>query len=806
MITNYFKVAFRNLMRNKLYSLINVLGLAIGLMACILILLYVRFELSYDRFHDKADRIYRIGVHGIIGGNEFEQPVTCPPLAKTLPLEFPEIEVATRVRNFGYPVLRYKDKVFSEERWFNTDSTFFEVFTVPFIQGDQTTALKKPNTAVITESMAQKYFGDENPIGKILNSDNRRDIEVVGVVEDFPPNSHFHFDFLGSLINYGDGDSDFWVNNNYYTYFVLRPGHDPKEVEQKLELLVRKYIGPQVQQVLGVSWEQLQANGAAYQYFIQPLKDIHLHSQFTAELEPPGNAAYVTIFSIIAIFILAIACINFMNLATARSARRAREVGIRKTLGSTRQQLISQFIAESVLTTAFAVTLAVLLVLLLLPSFNRLVNMQLHLGLFSAWATIPLLLATILGVGILAGSYPAFFLASFRPVKVLKSDRKNRAGHAWLRSGLVIFQFLISIALFASASTIFQQLNFMQYKDLGFNKDNLIIIEKTDDIGRFIQPFKQELLEHQAIIAVSNSNTVPGRGYGNTVHTHSETTWEDTYLLYNSFNDMNLKDVFQFEMAEGRFFDPERVTDSTAVVINETAVQNLGLKDPIGKYLIRPGGPDGDVRSQIIGVVKDFHYYSLHQPILPLALYPYQAGGFGRCTTVRIIPGQAQAALQHIEQVWHKYAGSQPFEYEFFDDDFNRLYSSEVRTRQIVSIFSGLAIFIACLGLFGLASFTTEQRTKEIGIRKAMGASIPGIFGLLTRDTLKLVLLAALIALPVSYYLMNSWLQNYAYRIGYSILGFFISTVIAGLIALLTISQQTLKAATANPVKALKYE
>ncbi|MBU0711903.1 ABC transporter permease [bacterium] len=805
MIKNYLKVALRNISRHKVYSFINILGLAIGLTACILILLYLQYELSYDRWNDKADRIYRIALHGILGENEFNGSVACAPLAKTLIAEFPEVESTARIRTYGYPVLRYNEKVFSEELFYHVDSTFFDVFTIEFLMGDPKTCLSEPNTVVLTELMMKKYFGDEDPIGKIINSDNRTDWKVTGVIKDFPKNSHFHPDFLASFLN-NEGDQNIWVSNNYSTYVLLKEGHNYKDLEAKFPDLVRKYVGPQIQQFLGVSWDQLVANGAAYEYFLQPLTDIHLKSHLDFELEPNGNALYITLFSIIAMFILIIACINFMNLATARSANRAREVGIRKTLGSNRSQLIGQFLTESIIITFIAVVIAMIFVKLLLPQFNNLIQTSLIINYFSNIYIIPLLLLTAVVVGGLAGVYPAFYLASFRPVKVLKGEKQKGGREATLRSILVVFQFLISIALFTGSFIIYRQLSFMQNRDLGFNKDNLIIVEKTDDIAQSFAAFKKGLLENPTIISVANSRTVPGRNIGNSVYSHSDAANEDSKLLNVDATDIDFTETYGIPMVAGRFFIAGRSTDSTGVILNESAVRELGIENPVGKYLTQTGqNSDEILKYEIMGVMKDFHYQSLHRKIEPLVMF-FNRFNAGRTTTVRIDPKYKKEAIQHIESTWYKYAGNQAFEYVFLDDDFNRLYLSEIRTRQIVTIFSTLAIFIACLGLFGLASFTTEQRTKEIGIRKAMGASVPSIFTLLSKDILKLVLLAALIALPASYYMMSNWLQNFAYRIGYSIFGFILSTVIAGIIAILTISKQTYKAASANPVDALKYE
>jgi len=807
MFKNYLKIAFRNLIRQKGYSFINITGLAIGIASCLLIFLYVQDELSYDRYNEKADRIYRVCIHGIVGSNEFNQTVTAAPMAQALVNDYPEVEAATRFWNFGYPVLRYKDKVFSEERFFSADSNIFDVFTIPFIEGNPKTALNKPNTLVLTQSMARKYFGDEDPMGKVLNADNRRDYIVTGVVRDVPHNSHFHFDFLASLSTYEVSRSTRWLNNNYLTYIVLRKGISPKLLEKKFPAMVRKYVGPQVQEALGISLDQMAANGNLYEFYLQPLTDIHLHSHLSFEIEPNGDATYVLIFSIIAIGILLIACINFMNLATARSANRAREVGIRKTLGSNRLQLIRQFLAETIFTSFFAIFFALIFVEMLLPYFNNLAGKNISMHFFDNILVIPALVGLAVFVGIMAGSYPAFFLASFRPVQVLKGNVKSGNKNPWLRSGLVIFQFAISIILIIGTFIVYNQMQYIQNKNLGFNKEQVVVIEKTDDIGTQIKPFKQELLQNSNVISVSNSSTLPGKDFGSNVHKVANTSGEETHLLWTLFSDRNFAETYQIKMAEGRFFSPERKTDSMAVVLNQTAVKVLGLTDPIGKDLVQIGStPERSVTFKIIGVTKDFNFQSLHQKIRPLVMKSYGSRGFGRYTSVRIAPGHIKETLAYLEKTWHKFAGAQAFEYVFFDQDFAKIYQSEQRTSQILSVFSILAIFIACLGLFGLASFVTEQRTKEIGIRKSLGASVANITLLLSKEFARWMVLANLVAWPVAFFIMKDWLNNFAYRIDLSIFTFLSATLIAILIALFTVSYQTIKASLTNPVDALRYE
>lgn len=809
MFKNYLKVTLRNLFRYKGFSLINISGLAIGVTACLLIMLYVQEEWSYDRHHEKADRIYRVILKGNVGGNDFNTATACAPMAGTLLREFPEIEQTTRFRNFGFPVMRYKDKVFSEEKFYSADSTFFEVFTVPFLKGDPKTALNKPNAVVLTRSMAQKYFGQQNPLGKALNADNRRDYLVTGVVEDPPETSHFHFDFLGSLATYDDSRNTQWVSNNYYTYVLLKEGVEPEAVESKLPLLVRKYVDPQIQKAVGITYDQLVQSGGSYEYFLQPLTDIHLHSDLDYEIEPNGNAATVTIFGLIAAIILLIACVNFTNLATARSANRAKEVGVRKTLGSNRAQLVWQFLAETVFLAVMAVGIAVILVQLVLPWFNELTGKQLALGLSGSWMIWPLLAAVAGIVGVLAGIYPALFLASFKPVKVLRAaGGRSREGHGGrLRSALVVFQFTVSIILIIGVFVVRNQLEFIQNKRLGFDKEHVVIVHKTDDIGAQIQPFMQSLKQHAKIINASNSNTLPGLPFNSNVHQVEGAPSAEQHLLFDMRADHDFAATYQVQLTEGRYFSREWPTDSSGIILNETAVRAMGIEQPVGKKVIAAGPtPQQSDKYTIIGVVEDFHFESLHQKIRPMAIKLFDRKGFGRYISVRLAPGELQQTISYIENTWREFAGNQAFEYTFFDQDFAKLYDAEQRTSDVLTLFAGLAVIIACLGLFGLASFTTEQRTKEIGIRKALGASAAGVVVLLSRQFTGWVILANLIAWPLAYLLTQNWLQNFAYHTDFEFVHFIFAAGLALLIALVTVSYQTIRAALANPVESLRYE
>lgn len=802
MFSNYLKITFRNLLRYKGYSFINIAGLAVGLACCIVIIVFDQYELGYDRMYPNADRIYRVSLRGRVNNTQLDMAVSCGPLAAALNADLPEVEAVTRLVNNGFPVLRYNDKVFSEERFFRADSTFFRVFPMPFVKGDPEKALAAPWQVVITQSMARKYFGNEDPVGKRLNMDRLIDWTVTGVIEDIPEQSHFHCDFIGSLTVKDDN----WLSNNYHTYFLLRQGTDMTEFQRKLNQLVKDHVGPQVEAALGVSFDQMLKAGSRYGYIAEPLTSIHLHSHLDHEIEPNGDVSYVYIFSAIAVAILLIGCFNFMNLSTARSERRAKEVGIRKTLGSQRWQLIRQFSMESILMCAIAVAIALIAVEFLLPFFRNLSGKEIHLSLFDSFWTIPALLLFTIGVGILAGSYPAFFLSSFQPLSALKQEAIGGA-RSRFRSGLVVFQFVISIVLMIGTFIVYRQLGFIQNKNLGFDQEQVIVVEKVDDIGAQLQPFKSQILSAAGILSATNSTSLPGRLFGDSAFKVEGTGGEQVSDLMVLGCDVDFAKTFDLKMQTGRFFSREHPSDTMAVVLNATAVRQLGITDPVGKRLLAfSGGPGRTVPYEIVGVVNDFNFESLHREIRPLVFLLFHQGSFGRVMSVKVEGGTYQKTLAELESAWHTFAGEQAFEYTFFDQNIARMYMNEQRTGKIVTVFSVLAIVIACLGLLGLAAFVAERRTKEIGIRKVMGASVAGIVKLLTREFVILVVIANLVAWPIAYWITNRWLQDFAYRITIGIWVFLAAGVLALLIAFMAVAYQAVKAALANPVEALRCE
>jgi putative ABC transport system permease protein len=599
-----------------------------------------------------------------------------------------------------------------------------------------------------------------------------------------------------------------WIGNNFYIYFVLRPGASAEAVEEKLQELVRRHAAPQFQQMFGVSWDQLLKSGAQYRYFLQPLTAIHLHSHLEFELEANGDISTVYLFSLVAFGVFLLACVNFVNLTTARAATRAREIGIRKAIGSGRGQLIRQFLFESSLTSFLAIILAVVLAMLLRPFFNRLAGANAEIAVQGNPWLLPILLALLILSGLVAGAYPAFYLSSFRPAQVLKGQLGGIKGKSFVRSLLVVFQFTMSIALIIGTLVINRQLHYMQSKKLGFNKEQVLVVKKTDDLGKQVQAFKQELLGNPDIVAVSNSANLMGdQSFGDNVYMVPGASGVAQYILWTMFADEGFMRTYDIKIASGRFFEKDRQSDLQGVVLNETAVKVLGLTDPIGKeltLLIGPGGKPAKIT--ILGIMKDFHFQSLHDEIRPLAFHWFGPDGFGKMVSVRFRTTGIPALLRSIESTWRRLAKGQAFEYEFFDERFAAIYNAEQNTARLLTAFSVLAIAIACLGLLGLATFATQQRTKEIGIRKVLGASVLNLSRLLSNEFLKLVLLANLIAWPLSYFIMNRWLRSFAYRASLGLELFLFSGVLALCIAILTVSYQSIRAARANPVNSLRNE
>jgi putative ABC transport system permease protein len=809
MLKNYFKTALRNLWKNKGFSAINIAGLAIGLATCLLMIIYVVDELSYDRYNKKADRIYRLDGEIKFGDNHFILAAAPAPQGPAMIHDYPEVEKQVRFRSNGGLLIRKGNQNIQEDKVIYADSSVFDVFTLPMIAGDPHKALLAPHTVVITEKIAKKYFNNvAAAIGSTLLVSDSINYKVTGVIRDMPLQSHFNYDFFVSIYeNQQLNRSDQWLNNNFNTYVLLREGADAKKLEAKLPGMVLKYVGPLIKSAVNMSMDDFNKGGGYVRFTMTPLTAIHLHSNKTGELGPNGSMQYVYIFSAIAAFILLIACVNFMNLSTAKSSNRAKEVGVRKVLGSLRPQLIFQFIMESILISLISMILALLIALALLPYFNQLAAKQMEIGLFTRPWLAPGLLGLVIVVGLLAGSYPALFLSSFRPIAVLKGIKSTGFRSGWLRNSLVVFQFGISIFLIVGTVVIYSQLNYIRTKELGFNRDHVLIIQNTNSLGNRIKAYRDELLGLQGVQGVTVSGFLPtADSRNNDVYFLSPAVDPKTAISLQSWPvDEQYIPVLGMKIVAGRNFSKEFPSDSTGLVINETAARMMGYGDPINKNLYR--FQDVDLKKlkvlHIVGVMKDFNFNSLREVVTPLGFMLDSDKGN---MALRINSGNIPRLIAGAEEKWKDIAPGQPFAYSFMDDDFNALYRSEQRMGKISLSFSLLAIFIACLGLFGLTAYAAEQRTKEIGIRKVLGATVTNIIGLLSADFLKLVCLAALITFPFAWWAMHSWLQDFAYRIGISWKVFALAAVMAAGIALLTVSFQAFKAALANPVKSLRTE
>lgn len=803
MFKNYLKVAFRNISKHKFFSLINILGMTIGVTACLLIALYITDELSYDRFHQNASEIYQVGLHAKIGGQDVMTSTTCPPMADAFVKEIPGVEAATRIANvWGSGVVKYEpgNLMFTEELLFYADSNFFEFFSFRLIEGDPKKALLEPNSVVLTRSMEIKYFGQESGMGKLLSiGGHEKTYKVTGITDDCPSNSHFLYNMLVSSSSAQHLRTTEWLNNYLHTYLMINPATPVAAVEAKFPELVEKYVGPEIERFMGGTIQQMKEQGGEFGYYTTRLTDIHLKSRSQHDLQPGGNITYVYVFGAIGAFIIVIACINFMNLSTARSAGRAKEVGLRKTLGSLRGQMIGQFMAESMVYSLIAVLLAVGFCYLLLPYFNLLAGKQLGMASLSSSAFLIALCVLVLLVGVVAGSYPAFYMTSFNAVEVLKGKVRAGLKSKGIRSGLVVLQFMISIVLIISTALVYQQLSFMQDRNMGIDKHNVMIIHSATRLGDNTDAFKNALEAQTGIVAASyTNNNFPG--VSNTTVFKAVGSEQD-HIMGLYYADYDHQAVMKFELKEGRYFSKDFPSDSSAILLNEAAVKEFGYDNPLQEEVIYSDNGTKE-KLKVIGVFKDFNFESLKTKVRPLSIRLTKQSWQ---LMVRY-DGNAQEAVASIEKLWKQYAANEPFDYGFLDQNFDELFRSEQRIGQLARVFSGLAIFIASLGLFALAAFTTEQRAKEISIRKALGASPAGLVMLLSREFTWLVLIAFVPAAGLAYWLMNSWLSGFAYRIDMNPLIFIASGIAAISVAWITVSYQSIKAAAANPVDSLRQE
>lgn len=800
MIKNYFIITLRNLWRQKGYSVINILGLAIGFAAFILIFIHIIDELSYDKFHKNADRIYRVSVDGMVAGDILNVALSAAPTGETMVREIPQILTSTRVDPFPQSVhFSFEDKNFYQEGLLFVDSTFFDVFSFNLIRGNPDRVLVNPYSLVLTESVAVKFFGNKDPIGQSIRMNNNANFTITGIVEDPPSNSHFGFEALASFTTMiemnGEEAYRHWGSLSLYTYVLLAKDAAPAEIEKSFPDLYLKHM------------EDLSTlDNISFDPYLQALTSIHLHSDLMAELETNSDISYVYAFLAIAIFILLIGCINFMNLSTARSIKRSKEVGLRKVVGAHKLQLIIQFIGESLIFSFVALIAGLILVEISLPTFNYLLDKDLSISLFSSWNPVLLLIALAFIVGVIAGSYPAFYLSSFKPIKVLKGYLTQRSGKSTVRNVLVVTQFSISIFLIICTGLVFYQLNYVSNKKLGFSKEQVLIIPlRGDALFDKASLLKNELKNLSCVSDVSSSRFVPGRdmdGSGFVPEGYDET---NPIIIFNNQVDHDYLKTMNMNLLLGRDFSREYSTDSLSVIINETLQKKLGWTEPLNKKIVG-FGRTGPFELSVVGVVEDFHFRSLHDVIEPSLMFLGPSNN--RFLNVKLMPGDQQQSLQMIQEKWKELESSMAFDYYFLEEDYDSLYKAEQRVGEIFFYFTLIAIIIACLGLFGLASYNAEQKRKEIGIRKALGSSVQMIILMLSKQFTRLVILANVLAWPIAYFFMTEWLSNFAYSI--RILDnwwiFILSAFVALAIALITVSYQAIKAAVVNPIDAIKYE
>lgn len=800
MFKNLFKIALRNIFKDKVYSAINILGLTIGITCSMFLFMYILDELSYDKYHANANNIYRIVSNIKEPDNAFTWAVAQVPMAQELRNNYPEVKNAVRFYGTGRTLYKNGEKQFNEEDFYLTDSTVFDMFSYEFLAGDMNTALDNPFSIVLTESVAKKYFASAaEALGQSLQNKENEEYKITGVIKDVPYNSHFRFDALISRSSRPGSDGGSWGNFGVFTYIQLPDNYDLTKMYASLDKIVKERVNPIFEQY-----------NIKIGYELQRITDIHLHSKIQDEAEEGGDISVIYIFGAVSAFMLIIACINYMNLATARSANRAKEVGVRKVMGSQRKQLIMQFITESVVLTLIALVLSILLIYALLPSFNGLANKHLPFSYILQTPVILTLIGITLFSGIVGGSYPAFYLSGFNPVNVLKGKLAARGGSVFFRRGLVILQFAISIFMLISTLVVFDQLNYMRNKDLGFDKERVVKLTLSErELRQKADVLVNRLKQSPEVAGVGTATSVPGQGVGKLLLKVEDNEGKMVDRGVDLFNaDFDFVKTMGMDIVQGRDFSRDVSSDTTyAVLVNEAMVKRMAWDDPIGKkFVFQGGGPNGeDIEKRVVGVLKDYHQNSLYDAIEPIMVILNDENYF---VLVRTEEGDVKKSLASVENVWRELFPNNTFQYEFLDQDFNSQYKADEKRSLIFTVFSSLTILIACLGLIGLAAFTTEQRTKEIGVRKVIGASVSNLVALVSKEFFILVGVGMVIAFPFAWYFTDSWLQNFAYRIELKgeWLTFLTSALLAFVITLLTVGYHVMRAAHTNPVKSLRDE
>ena len=814
---NFIRVTLRSIGKNKAFNAINIAGLAIGLASAIFIILYIISETSYDRFNTRSADIYRLYMEGKMAGEEFKGAWNAPIYGPTFYEEIPEIENFCRF-DFRNNQLTWvnPDNKFLENRIMLADSSFFEIFSIKLLEGDPSTCLDEPMSILLSESKAAQYFPEGDPIGKSIAMDNESNLfTVTGVVEDAPRTSHFVYDFIISYHSDERGKSTFWFSNWMMTYILVRPGTDQDQLNEKIRASLIENIRPQLKQIMGVSPEEFEEAGNKYGIMTQPLLDIHLDQELDVPNEtgyrPLGNRTYLVIFGVIAFFVLVIASINFMNLSTARSLSRAKEVSLRKVVGSEKKHLIKQFLFESVFLSLVSLVIAILLVTLLLQPFNRLVGLNLELGDIFRWYMIPSFILLAVLVGLLSGSYPSFVLSSFKPIFALKGNAQAKNGTTVLRNALVIIQFSISIVIIVGTLVIYWQFRYMTNKELGFDKEQLVVLDRLHPLGDQLRTFKDELTSQSAILSATNSTAYLGTTNNNSTFAIKGRPVEEAVMFFVYNTDEDFMKTFRFTLAtpESRFLSRDFPGDSSACLINETAVRKYALEDPLNTILLEPGENGFERELRVIGVVSDHHFSSLKDEIGAqlILLKPASWDWYGYIT-VRLAAGREnmEAGLDHIRKTWDSFTNDEPLQYFFLDSELDKYYAEEKRTGIITLIFSILAIFIASLGLFGLTLYNAQKRIREIGLRKVLGATEANVITVISKSVGVSVGIAILIAMPVAYFMMRDWLRDFPYNVGFQPMLFLLGAILAILIAMVTVTVTSLKAARTNPAIALHYE
>ena len=804
------KLALRNLVKHKLYTFINIGGLAISLGVCMLILFYVKSEVSYDNYHPNKDRLYRVALDRFYPDHTSYYALTPFSMAEQAAIDFPEVEAFCRIfPGFGINVT-YDNETFLENGLKAADKNFFEVFGIKLLDGTKEEIFSVQNAVVLSQSTAQKYFGQETPIGKIIKS-GLGDLIVTGVAEDTPQNTHFQFDLLLNIELLNFLQTPNFLNFSVHNYLLLKEGVDPELINKKYVDLVEQYAAGQIERSQNISFADYKASGNGYRYYLQPIQDIHLKSQLEAEFEVNGNITYIYIFLSIAIFIVALAAVNFINLATARSTERAKEVGIRKVLGSEKKQLVSQFLIESVFVSVSGMVIAVGLVLLIIPAFNGFTEKSIMLSDYITPMNVGAVALFSLGLGIIAGIYPAFVLSSFQPVTVLKGKLISSKNGSWIRNGLVVFQFFISIVLICSTLIVGQQMNYLQDRNLGFDRDNVLVIERAFSVPD-LETFKTEVSKIPGVNSIGGASAMPGSGIYFGASFRQDGMNEAVALNCAVFADDYLE-TMNMELAKGRSFSKD-FQDTLALMLNESGARALGIADdPIGKRISNVQGgnnPNGDITYQVVGIVKDYNYKSLHTEITPMAIFSSESaqGGNVGNLALKIDPLQATAIVDQVRAIWSVQAPNETYVYSFLDYSLNELYLAEKKSGNLFFIFTGIAIWIACIGLFGLATFIIGSRIKEIGVRKVLGASSAKVVFLLVSDFNKLIFIAIILAIPAAIWVMGQWLEGFAYRIDMvdTWVSFCIGGIVSLLVAWITVSYHSIKAAMSNPVRNLRTE